>query len=66
MDILKLKHTPNFRKNYLNPAIEKEYLEMTIPETPNSINQKYRLTESGKVLKSYLKKALNKNKERNN
>lgn len=54
MDILQLKHNPNFRDNYLNPAIEQGYLEMTLPEKPNSNKQKYRLTTKGQVIKNKL------------
>lgn len=39
-----------FRKNYLIPALENGFVEMTIPDKPNSRNQKYRLTELGKIL----------------
>lgn len=39
---LGLSHRPTFRKNYLNPALEKNLIERTIPAKPNSRNQKYR------------------------
>lgn len=39
---LGLSHRPTFRKNYLNPALEQNLLERTIPDKPNSRNQKYR------------------------
>lgn len=39
---LGLSHRPTFRKNYLNPALSKGLIEMTIPDKPNSRNQKYR------------------------
>ena len=39
---LALSHKATFRKNYLNPALEKYQIEWTIPERPNSRNQKYR------------------------
>ena len=42
MDRLNLSHRPTFQKNYLNPALEQGVIEMTIPEKPNSRNQKYR------------------------
>lgn len=42
MERIGLKHRPTFRKNYLLPAIENGYLEMTIPDKPNSSKQKYR------------------------
>jgi Fic family protein len=41
MERVGLKHRPTFRKNYLLPAIESGYLEMTIPDKPNSSKQKY-------------------------
>ncbi len=39
---LGLSHRPTFRKNYLNPALEQGFINMTIPDKPNSRNQKYR------------------------
>ena len=45
---MNLKHPPTFRENYLHPALEKGYIEMTIPEKPSSRLQKYRLTEKGR------------------
>ncbi len=45
---LNLKHRPTFRRNYLHPAIRIGYIEMTIPEKPNSRLQKYRLTDKGR------------------
>ena len=43
MKRLGLSHRPTFRQNYLNPALSHGVIEMTIPEKPNSRNQKYRL-----------------------
>lgn len=37
---LGLKHKPTFRKNYLNPALEKSLIERTIPDKPRSKNTK--------------------------
>ena len=48
---LGLSHRENFRSNYLKPALEQEFIEMTIPDKPNSSLQKYRLTVLGKQLK---------------
>lgn len=42
MGRLGLSHRPTFRKNYLNPALNEGLVEMTIPDKPNSRNQKYR------------------------
>ena len=51
---LGLSHRENFRSNYIKPALEQRYIEMTIPDKPNSRLQKYRLTMLGKQLKSKL------------
>jgi Fic family protein len=42
MKSLNLKHRPTFRKNYLHPALKAGLIEMTLPESPNARNQKYR------------------------
>ncbi|WP_303838566.1 Fic family protein [Ruminococcus flavefaciens] len=42
MSELGLSHRPTFRQNYLDPALEKGIIERTIPDKPNSKNQKYR------------------------
>ena len=55
MDALRLKHRETFIENYLNPAIEKGIVEMTLPDTPTSPHQKYRLTEKGKILQKQFK-----------
>ncbi len=56
---LKLTHRENFRKFYLLPTLSAELIEMTIPNKPNSKNQRYRLTKKGKQMKN---KLMNKNK----
>lgn len=42
MSLLDLKHRPTFRQNYLRPALEQGLIEMTLPDAPNSRNQRYR------------------------
>ena len=37
-----LSHRPTFREKYLHPALDMGLIEMTIPDKPNSRNQKYR------------------------
>jgi len=54
-EILKLSDKKNFIENYLKLALEQELIAMTIPEKPNSRNQKYRLTPKGSVMKEILK-----------
>lgn len=49
---LNLSDRKYFRENYLLPALDAQFIEMTIPDKPNSSNQKYRLTERGKQLLS--------------
>jgi hypothetical protein len=46
---LNLKGQANFRDRYLNPALNLQLIEMTIPDKPQSRLQKYRLTEKGKA-----------------
>jgi predicted HTH transcriptional regulator len=47
MEILQLKHNPTFRENYIEPAMTKGWIEMTIPDKPQSKKQRYRLTQAG-------------------
>jgi Fic family protein len=44
---LGLSDRENFRKLYLAPALAAGLVEMTLPDKPNSRNQRYRLTLSG-------------------
>ena len=53
--LLSIKNRDYFRTDYLNPAINTGYIELTIPDKPNSQNQKYRLTAKGIALKEHLK-----------
>ena len=41
MEKVGLKSRDGFRKNYLRPAIEANLIRMTIPDKPNSRNQRY-------------------------
>ncbi len=43
MQLVGLTHRATFQKNYLNPAIEANLIERTIPDKPKSPKQKYRL-----------------------
>lgn len=47
MQALGLSHRPTFRNNYLNPAMEDEWIERTQPDSPRSPTQRYRLTGKG-------------------
>ena len=58
MDALGLKDRKYFVGSYLQPALDNELLEMTIPDKPNSSKQHYRLTSHGQALL-----AADKNKE---
>jgi len=48
---LRLSDKKNYIQNYQNHALTNGYIEMTIPDKPNSRLQKYRLTEKGHKLK---------------
>lgn len=41
MELLDLKSRSSFRENYLLPAIKGGFVEMTLPDKPNSRNQRY-------------------------
>ena len=53
-ELLSIKNRDYFRTDYLNPAINQGYVELTILDKPNSQNQKYRLTATGIALKNSL------------
>lgn len=42
---LALTDRENFRKNYLQPALELSFIALTIPDKPTSSKQQYYLTE---------------------
>jgi hypothetical protein len=46
--MLGIKNKKHFLDTYLKPAIGQGFMEMTIPDKPNSPLQRYRLTESGR------------------
>ena len=46
--VFKLKDQKNFRRNYLQPALDAGLIAMSNPESPNAPNQKYVLTEAGR------------------
>ncbi len=48
MKTLALSHRPTFRKNYLRPALDAGWIEMTNPQSPRSPAQRYRITGSGR------------------
>ena len=41
LNLLNLKSKETLRKNYLGPAIENGLIKMTLPDKPNSRNQRY-------------------------
>ena len=48
LDALRLTHREHFRLFYLKPALDAGLVEMTMPDKPNSRNQRYRLSAFGK------------------
>lgn len=50
MERIGLKGSDNFRKKYLNPAIEGGYMALLYPENKTNKGQAYYLTELGKTL----------------
>lgn len=46
MNKLGLKHRNNLKTKYIDPLLENRFLETTIPDKPNSPNQKYRRASS--------------------
>ena len=53
--LLGLTSQANFRDRYLQPGLDAELIEMTIPEKPNSRNQRYRITPLGHQVLTNLK-----------
>ena len=46
--LLGIKNKKYFFESYMQPALKTGFLEMTIPDKPNSPLQRYRLTERGR------------------
>lgn len=51
MNALGLAHRATFRKNYLVPALDEDWIERTQPDSPRSPTQRYRLTDKGRSWK---------------
>jgi len=49
MQCIGLRSRPTFIYDYLQPAIQAVFVEMTQPDSPNSPTQKYRLTAKGEA-----------------
>lgn len=47
MERLGLQHRSNFRQRYLAPALSGGFVLRTLPDTPNSPNQRYRAADRG-------------------
>ena len=45
---LKINDRRHVRRSYIDPALEACLIEMTIPDKPNSSQQRYRLTAAGR------------------
>lgn len=55
MKIFGWKDRTKFRNRYINPLIERHFIEMTIPDKPTSGNQKYLTSEKGReTLENYI------------
>ena len=53
---LQLKNDEYFRTDYINPALEAGMIELKYPQKLTHPNQRYRLTEKGRLFKEALKK----------
>jgi len=53
---LGLKDRTHLRERYLAPALTEGFIELTIPDKPNSRMQKYRLTDKGHALLAKIRK----------
>ncbi|MDO4697937.1 MAG: putative DNA binding domain-containing protein [Pasteurellaceae bacterium] len=55
MKSLNIQHKRHFRTAYLLPAMQNEWIEMTLPDKPTSPNQQYRITEKGRKILETMK-----------
>ena len=55
LTFMDLTDRTKFRRKYIYPLLESGILEQTMPNKPNSRNQKYRLTATGIALKDTIK-----------
>ena len=56
MAVFNRKDRSKFKKKFVTPLLEQNFLSMTAPDTPKSPQQKYVITEKGKALLDSLKK----------
>ncbi len=49
-ELLQLKDEKNMRIRYISPALKNGWIELTVPDKPNSRLQKYRITEKGRSI----------------
>ena len=50
LKLIQIKNRDDLRIRFINPLLEAEIIERTIPDKPNSQHQTYRLTEKGRAL----------------
>jgi hypothetical protein len=49
-EALELKHSGNFRENYIDPALDGGFIVLKFPNSPNHPKQRYLLTDKGSEL----------------
>jgi ATP-dependent DNA helicase RecG len=54
-NVLSISDQTKNKQRYLDPLLKQEWIELTIKENPNDRNQKYQLTEKGRLLVKILK-----------
>lgn len=50
MELCGLKDAKSFRETYLQPSLKAGIIEMLYPDSPKAPNQKYRLTDKGRMI----------------